>query len=179
MFQLFRRSANRRLIDRLHGEIVAAARDPVLFADYGITDDFEGRFESVTLHAAVILRHLNVLPEPGPSVAQDLADAVVKHFEVALREMGVGDTTVPKRMKKLVEAFLGRSSAYDRALKANGADLAATLSRNVYAGARDATRLAAYVAALDAALAASPLPVLLAEPLPIPRPATVPAKAAA
>jgi cytochrome b pre-mRNA-processing protein 3 len=178
MFQLFRRSANRRLIDKLHGEIVAAARDPVLFTDYGIEDSFEGRFESVTLHAALVLRRLTALAEPGPAVAQDLADAVVRHFEVALREMGVGDTSVPKRMKVLLEAFLGRSAAYDKALTEGGPALAAALSRNVYAGQRDAAQLAAYAQAFDAALQL-PLAGFLEGPLPVPSPAAVIAQAAA
>ncbi len=63
---LFGRASNRRLIERLHGEIVAAARNRVLFTDFGIEDTFEGRFESVVLHAALVLRRLHALPAPGP-----------------------------------------------------------------------------------------------------------------
>jgi cytochrome b pre-mRNA-processing protein 3 len=54
VFRLFRPSANRDLIDRLRGEIVAAARDPVLFTEYGIEDSLQGRFEALTLHAALV-----------------------------------------------------------------------------------------------------------------------------
>jgi cytochrome b pre-mRNA-processing protein 3 len=151
IFGLFRGTANRRLIDRLHGEIVAAARDPALFTQYAIADDLDGRFESVALHAVLVLRRLNRLPPPGPQIAQGLADAVLRHFDVALREMGVGDMSVPKRMKTLAEAFLGRAEAYNRALGEDHAALCATLSRNVYAGRREADRLARYVEALDEA----------------------------
>ncbi len=108
---LFGRASNRRLIERLHGEIVAAARNRVLFTDFGIEDTFEGRFESVVLHAALALRRLHALPAPGPDIAQDLADALFRNFEVALREIGVGDANVPKRMKAMAEAFLGASLA--------------------------------------------------------------------
>ncbi len=153
IFGLFRGTANRRLIDRLHGEIVVAARDPVLFTQYGITDDLDGRFESVALHAALVLRRLNRFPPPGPQIAQDLADSVFRHFDVALREMGVGDLSVPKRMKTLAEAFLGRADAYNRALGEGHAALCAALSRNVYAGRREADRLARYVEALEEAFA--------------------------
>jgi cytochrome b pre-mRNA-processing protein 3 len=167
---LFRRSANRRLIERLHGEIVAAARDPVLFTDYGIEDTFEGRFESVTLHAAFVLRSLNHLPPPGPDMAQDLADAIFGHFDRALREMGVGDTTVPKRMKTLAEAFLGRSAAYDEAVTRGGeAALAASLSRNVYGGRHPAERLGRYAMAIEQALSAAPLEAFTIGPVPFPR----------
>ncbi len=151
IFGLFRGTANRLLIDRLHGEIVAAARDPVLFTHYGVADDLDGRFESVALHAALALRRLNRFASPGPQIAQDLADAVFRHFDVALREMGVGDMSVPKRMKSLAEAFLGRADAYDRALGEGHAALCAALARNVYAGRREADRLARYVEALDEA----------------------------
>jgi len=117
VLRLFRRSANRQLIDRLSGEIVAAARDPVLFTEYGIDDSQEGRFEAVTLHAVLVLRRLNRMDPPAPEIAQDLTDAIFRSFEIALREMGVGDISVPKRMKTIAGAFLGRAAAYDVALR--------------------------------------------------------------
>jgi cytochrome b pre-mRNA-processing protein 3 len=172
--RLFGHPSNRLVIDRLHGEIVAAARDPVLFTEFGIEDTFEGRFESVVLHASLVLRRLRSLPAPGPDVAQDLADALFRHFEVALREIGIGDSSVPKRMKGLAEAFLGRGLAYDEALRGSAADLAAALKRNVYAGRKEGEPLAAYVAALDAALAAAPIEVFIKGPVPFPSPMAVP-----
>jgi cytochrome b pre-mRNA-processing protein 3 len=165
IFGLFRGTANRRLIDRLHGEIVAAARDPALFTAYGIADDIDGRFESLALHAALVLRRLSLLPPPGPEVAQDVADAVFRHFDVAFREMGMGDTSVPKRMKTLAEAFLGRANAYHQALREGHLALCAALSRNVYAGRREADRLARYVEALDAAMADATLAELVEGPV--------------
>ena len=117
VFRLFRRSANLQLIGRLSGEIVAAARDPVLFTEYGIEDSLDGRFEAVTLHAVLVLRRLNRMDPPAPEIAQDLTDAIFRSFEIALREMGVGDIGVPKQMKTIAEAFFGRAGAYDRALR--------------------------------------------------------------
>jgi cytochrome b pre-mRNA-processing protein 3 len=153
IFGLFRGVTNRRAIERMHGEVVAAARAPFLFTQYGIADDMDGRFESLALHAALVLRRLNLLAAPGPEIAQDLADALFRHFDAALREMGVTDIGVPKRMKTLAEAFLGRSNAYHRALGEGHAALCAALSRNVYAGRREAEDLANHVEALDKALA--------------------------
>ncbi|MFZ0559262.1 MAG: ubiquinol-cytochrome C chaperone family protein [Methylovirgula sp.] len=164
-FGLFRGARNRRLIERLHGEIVAAARDPVLFLAYGIGDDVDGRFESLALHAALVLRRLYLLPAPGPEIAQDLADALFRHFDVALREMGVADVSVAKRMRTIAEAFLGRANAYDRALREGHTALCATLSRNVYAGRRDADRLALYAEALDRTLAGATLAELIDGPI--------------
>ncbi len=169
IFGLFRGRGNDRLIERLHAEIVAAARDPVLFTDYGIADDLDGRFESIALHAALVLRRLKQLPPPGPDIAQDLADAIFRHFDIGLREMGVSDTGVPRRMRDLAEAFLGRAGAYNEALVqaegARSAPLAVALSRNVYAGHQDGARLAVYVARLDAALAQMPLAEFLEGPI--------------
>jgi len=170
---LFRGSANRQLVDRLHGEIVAAARDPALFADYGIADTFEGRFEAMTLHATLVLRQLKAMAPPAPDLAQDLADAVFLHFEATLRQMGVGDPSVPKRMKTLAEAFLGRGAAYDEALRAGGPALAAALARNVYAGRADAARLARFVEAARAALAGASFEAFAEGPVPFPTPASI------
>lgn len=170
---LRRRSANRKSIDRLHGEIVAAARHRDLFTDYGIVDSFEGRFEAMALHAVLVLRRLNSMPPPAPEMAQDLADTVFRHFEHALRETGVGDTSVPKRMKALAEAFLGRGVAYDLALRGGGPELAAALSRNVYADCRDSGRLGRYVEALAAILAEASFDAFTIGPVPFPDPAEI------
>jgi cytochrome b pre-mRNA-processing protein 3 len=164
---------NRQLVDRLHGEIVLAAREPALYTDYAIVDTFEGRFEAMTLHATLVLRQLNCMAPPAPELAQDLVNAVFFHFEGTLREMGVGDPAVPRRMKTLVEAFLGRGVAYDEALRAGGPALAAALSRNVYAGRADGSRLARFVEASCAALAEASFDAFAQGPVPFPKPLSV------
>jgi cytochrome b pre-mRNA-processing protein 3 len=152
MFSLFRRSANWALIDRLSGEIVAAARRPVLFTEYGIEDSVDGRFEALALHAALVIRRLNSLPPPGPEMAQDLADAIFRSLDAALRERGVGDLSVPRHMTTFAAAFLGRAAAYNEALKGDLQGLSAALLCNVYAGHGNADRLARYVRAAVEAL---------------------------
>ncbi|WP_237477708.1 ubiquinol-cytochrome C chaperone family protein [Lichenibacterium dinghuense] len=172
-----RPSRNRVTLDRLHGEIVGAVRRPAFYLDYGVPDTFEGRFELLALHAGLVLRRFNAAEAPGPAVAQDLVDTVFAHLEADLREAGVGDITVPKRMKKLCEAFLGRSAAYDAGLRAGAEALAAAVGRNVYAGrggTEAAARMARYAAAAAEALAATPLDGCLAGPLPFPDPSAVP-----
>ena len=147
VFGLFRRSANEAVIERLYASVVAASRRQTLYVDFAVPDTFEGRFESLTLHAALVLRRLKACPPPGSDMAQHLVDTLFKHLDRTLREMGVGDTTVPKRMKALAEAFLGRSSAYQDALAAGGDALAVALERNIYGGRQDGRRLARYVEA--------------------------------
>jgi cytochrome b pre-mRNA-processing protein 3 len=173
VLRLFGRFANRQLIDRLSGEIVAAARDPVLFTDYGIEDSLEGRFEAVTLHAVLVLRRLNRMDPPAPELAQDLTDAIFRSFEIALREMGVGDISVPKRMKTIAGAFSGRAAAYDIALRRGTPALKASLARNVYDGGKNPDRLARYVETANEALAEASLEAFTQGPVPFPEPAAV------
>lgn len=173
-----RSSPNRALIARLCTESVAAVRRPAFYLDYGVPDTFEGRFELLALHAGLVLRRFNRAEAPGPAVAQELVDGVFANLEADLREAGVGDVTVPKRMKTLAEAFLGRSAAYDAALRRCDDTLTAVVSRNVYAGRLDpagaqAARMTRYVELTAERLDASPLAECLAGPLPFPDPLSV------
>jgi cytochrome b pre-mRNA-processing protein 3 len=174
MFRLFRRSANRELIDRLSGEIVAASRHSALYADYGIEDSLEGRFEALALHAALVLRRLNQMAPPAPEIAQELTDALFRSFDAALREAGIGDISVPRHMKALARAFLGRAGAYDRALRGAAPELEAALLRNVYEGRGNPARLARFVKAANDALAGAPLDALIGGKIPFPDPSAIP-----
>ena len=147
---LTRKRANRAMIDALYGALVERARDPVLFTDFHIADSFEGRFDALTLFAVLTTRRLKAMPAPAPDLAQDLIDHVFAQFDRALREMGVGDITVPKRMKTMASAFLGRASAYDQALQSgDDAALADALFRNVYASDETKRDVAAKLASLS------------------------------
>ncbi len=175
IFNLFRRKANEQLLDSLHDAVMSQARQPVLYSEYGVPDTVEGRYEMVALHGALAVRRLAGLPDPGPEIAQELTDTIFRHFDVALREMGVGDTTVPKRMKKLASGYLGRSKSYLSALAPDAPEpLAAALARNVFgagepgapAAGGDATRLAAYVETLAALLDQTDLETFLQGEIP-------------
>ncbi len=165
--------ANQQVIDRLHDDIVAAARRPTFYVDYGIDDTFEGRFELMTVLSGLVLRRLNAAEEPGPAVAQDLVDTIFRRLDPGLRELGVGDLAVPKRMKSLAQAFTGRCAAYDAGLGAGPELLGAALGRNVYGGRRPAERLTRYAETLADRLAGLSLDELLTRPLPFPDPEAV------
>lgn len=173
---LLQRSPNRELIDRLSGEIVAAARQPALFAGYGIEDSVEGRFEALTLHAFLVLSRLKQMPPPAPAIAQDLTDSLFRGFDAAMRENGVGDMSVPKHMKTLAAAFSGRAAAYERALQNGTVSLAAALSRNVYGGRGESdkiARLARYVEAARLAMAGASLGSLISGERPFLDPSSI------
>jgi cytochrome b pre-mRNA-processing protein 3 len=131
--KLLHSRANRRLIEELHERLVSAARQPALFLPpYAVPDTVEDRFDLLVLIAVFLLRRLEALPDPGPEVAQELVNTTFEHLDASLREMGVGDLAVPKRMKKLAEAFGGRSAAYRDAVDQDGSALAVAIARNIY-----------------------------------------------
>lgn len=161
---LFRKDRRREAVETLYQQTAAASRQPFLYANLGIPDTVEGRFEAVTLHVTLVLRRLGQLPSPADQVAQDLVDCFFRHLDASLRELAVGDLAVPKRMQALGEAFNGRSRAYRQALDAaEGGALAAVLARNVIATAEPAHGLASYVLGSEAELAGLTLDGLLKE----------------
>jgi len=154
MFSFLRKSTpSQRSIEAIYGMIVAQARQPAFYAAFNVRDTVDGRFDMVLLHLWMVLRMLRQDPV-GEEPAQKLFDRFCTDMDDNLREMGVGDLTVPKRMQKFGEAFYGRSAAYDAALGAGHAELAAALNRNIFneADAANADRLASYVTATLAQL---------------------------
>lgn len=162
IFSLFRKDPRRTTIATLYKRIASASRVPGLYAALGIPDTLEGRFEALSLHMILALRALRGLPHPADEVAKDLTDAFFRDMDASLREMGVGDTVVPKRMKKIAESFYGRAHAYDAPL--NSADeggLAIALGRNAYGSEAPATALARYALAADQGFKTVDLDMLL------------------
>lgn len=148
MFSFLKKAApSQRTIDAIYGMIVAQARQPGFYAGFHVPDTVDGRFDMVLLHLWMVLRMLRQGPA-GEEPAQKLFDRFCTDMDDNLREMGVGDLTVPKRMQKFGEAFYGRTAAYDAALGAGHEALAAALNRNIFneANPAGAERLAAYVA---------------------------------
>jgi len=159
---LFRKNPRREAIETLYQRVAAASREPFLYLDLGVPDTVEGRFEAVTLHVILVLRRLQRLPSPADEVAQELVDCFFRHLDASLRELAVGDIAVPKRMKKLGEAFKGRSLAYRRGLdKSDDGELASTLARNVLGLSEPAPSLARYARSSEAELAGLSLDDLL------------------
>ncbi len=162
IFSLFRRDPRRTTIATLYKRVATASRDPGLYASLGIPDTLEGRFEALSLHMILTLRALRGLPAPADEVAKDLTDAFFRDMDASLREMGVGDTVVPKRMKKIAESFYGRAHAYDGPLNdSDEGGLAAALGRNAYGREAPATPLARYALAADQGFRAADLEALL------------------
>jgi cytochrome b pre-mRNA-processing protein 3 len=150
---------------RLYASAAAQARSPGLYADLGAPDTVEGRFELYSLHVALLLRRLKGQGPQAAETAQGLFDAYVQALDEALREMGVGDLSMGKKMRKLGEAFYGRVRNYDEAFTAlpDTGPLAAMIGRTVLideTGA-DPGPLTDYALAVMARLDAEPLEALM------------------
>jgi cytochrome b pre-mRNA-processing protein 3 len=144
----------RGTIEAIYGMIVAQAREPLFYAGLGVPDTVNGRLDMVLLHLWMVLRRLRPVAG-GAALSQALFDHFCADMDANLREMGVGDLTVPKRMQKFGEAFYGRVAAYDLALDAGTEELAQALCKNILdgRGIEQARQLAAYAGAVIAALA--------------------------
>jgi cytochrome b pre-mRNA-processing protein 3 len=147
-FNHFRKSrlAPRGTIETIYGMIVTQARAPSFYRDLGVPDTVNGRFDLLLLHLWMVLRHLRAVAD-GTELSQALFDRFCEDMDANLREMGVGDLAVPKKMQAFGEAFYGRAAAYDMAMSDGAEPLAEAIRRNVLGGGsiENARRLATYV----------------------------------
>lgn len=164
--RLFRAKPAQTAGRALYALAVAPSRDARLYVDLEAPDTVEGRFEIYTLHVMLLLDRLRGQGAAATEVSQALFDEYLKALDHGLRELGVGDLSVGRKMRKLGEAFYGRGKSYDAAFAAlpDEAPLEALLTRTVYAEKATAKvdALAAYVVAQRASLADQPLDRLLA-----------------
>src|SRR5579859_5756131 len=158
--QFLRRGRQRgRIASVLYGAIVTQARMPVFYARLGVRDSVEGRFELLILHLALVLRRLRDADEAAKDLGQEVFDQFCAEMDRSLREMGVGDLSVPKRMKRLAEAYYGRAAAYGAALDAGDREMLAEVVRRDLLGgsARPADAIVAYLFETEAILRSTPL----------------------
>jgi len=146
MLSRLRRTRTRRaLAERLLSDIVARARAPVFYKEFGVSDTIDGRFDLTALHAWMVLERLGELGSRG--LQQSLTDVLFTSFDEGLRELGAGDIGIGRRMKKMADAFYGRCHAYRAA--GDRTELSDAILRNVFRGdgerSREARALAEYV----------------------------------
>lgn len=180
ILNLFRRTPRDETIAALYGAIVAQARAPAFYRLYGIGDTANGRLEMIILHTILVLFRLEKEGGTVRPLGQRLFDHFCSDMDANLREMGVGDMAVPRKMKGIAEGFYGRKRAYEAALAVPGLDqLAAALARNVHAGTAAehlrAERLAAYVREASRKLATIDGAALLRGQAEFPNPEAIPA----
>jgi cytochrome b pre-mRNA-processing protein 3 len=156
-------------VEAVYNAIVAQSRHPRFYAKWGVPDTVTGRFDMISLHMGLVLRRLRGHGRRTDKFAQDLFDLFFLDMDRSLREMGVGDTTVPKRVEKMGSLFYGMLGKLTEALDAGESEtLRAAIARNIYEGGKHdgATRLAAYVEERALELAAHDVGLILNGKLP-------------
>lgn len=136
----------------IYNGIVAQSRRPIYYSDWAIPDSVTGRFDMISVHLCLVFRRLRPATGAGNPFAQDLFDLFFKDMDLSLREMGVNDVSIPKRIQKMGNVFYGLLSKMTEAIDANDPKgLSEILDRNLYEGEKEpsAKVLAAYI--LDSA----------------------------
>ncbi|MEX0693170.1 MAG: ubiquinol-cytochrome C chaperone family protein [Rhodospirillales bacterium] len=154
---LFRAKPGVEIARTLYSETILAARRPRFFTDCGVPDTPEGRFEMLALSAFLVLNRLKTIPQSN-DLSQAYFDVMFDDIDSNLRELGVGDISVGKKVKKLAQSFYGRIKAYETGLDDPGnGKLMDALERNLLRGTgadQDTIRaMCAYVRAEQAFLA--------------------------
>ncbi|WP_029087025.1 ubiquinol-cytochrome C chaperone family protein [Brevundimonas aveniformis] len=132
--RLFRPRQARIAGETLYAGLVDQARRPALYRDLGVADRIDARFELYVLHLSLLLARLKGEGEAGAEIGQAVFDTFVGALDDALRELGVGDLSVAKKMRKLGEAVYGRILGYQKAVEAQDREaLSGLLARAVFA----------------------------------------------
>jgi len=175
--RFFNPTASAKIAREIYLLIVAKARQPYFYAELGVPDTVDGRFDMITLHAILVIDFITKGGKAGKTLSQQIFDEMFADMDRSLREMGAGDLSVGKKVRKMAEVCYGRAKAYREALAQDDLDgLTAALARNVYGGEgapENARRLARYALAAAKSLSASPLRDIHADALQFPDPQTV------
>jgi len=161
LFDVFRDGRHEESARRLYAALVRQARQPGFYTVCGVPDTVDGRFDMILLHAFLLLRRLKREHARSRDLGQAVFDLMFADMDENLREMGVGDLAVGKRIKGMAQAFYGRIAAYEAGLAAADESLDLALRRNLYRKAAPADAAVAlvvdYLRREAAALDAEPL----------------------
>jgi cytochrome b pre-mRNA-processing protein 3 len=159
VFGFFRQKKhNRIIVERQYAALTSTARTPVFYAELGVPDTVMGRFEMLSAMLILYFRRTRASATSGQEIAQEIIDAFFEDVDHSIRELGVGDVGVPKRMKKFAGMFYGRLESYAAALDGGDREaLAGALRRNIHPqageGAPSMEGLAAYLFTAEKAMA--------------------------
>jgi cytochrome b pre-mRNA-processing protein 3 len=159
IFSLFgKKNRNGAIVNRQYTALTSAARVPFFYSDLDVPDTVMGRFEMLSIVMILFFRRTAGSGVSGQELAQEIVDAFFQDIDHSIRELGIGDQGVPKRMKKLAGMFYGRLESYAAALEAKDRHgLAGALKRNIHPQKDDAPQmsgLADWMIAAEAGLAA-------------------------
>ena len=164
-----------RTAGNIYVPIVASARQETFYAAWGVPDTREGRFEMVALHVALVMLRLGRLEPEGAGLSQAVAETFIADMDDNMREIGIGDLTVPKKVKRAAAALYDRHRDYGKALASDDEQALQRAIRDAISGGMadvhvDATQLANYTARLSGGLAVTSDADCRAGKLPLPWP---------
>ncbi len=161
---LSERARLRQSATELYGSIVAQARDPVPYHALAVPDTAEVRLEMLLLHLSLVLLRLAEDGAATDRFSRALTETFVSDMDACMREMGIGDLAVPRKVKKAVAALYDRMRGYREALAGHGEPLRGLIAANIFAdpSAEGAGRLAAYAREVRSVLSRQPSDDLLA-----------------
>jgi cytochrome b pre-mRNA-processing protein 3 len=163
------RAARRRTAAEVYDAILRQARQPAPFLRHQVPDSFDGRFDALCVHVFLVVRRLAREGKPGAELARDIYDAMFADMDRTLREMGVGDLGVGRRVQQMAEAVMGRAKAYGDAMDAPDPNaLENALRRNLFGtveepAAGSISAVAAYMRSCEIGLGAQNIADLVAK----------------
>ncbi len=176
---LNRKSDTTRIAGKIYGSIVASARQPTFYASWGVPDTREGRFEMLALHVALVMHRLGRAGASGADLGRSLGEVFMTDMDDNMREIGISDLTVPKKVKRAAAALYDRHRDYGAALgsatpSTEGLKTAIEAAFGPVvgsvAGALDSSAIAHYMERLHGGLAVTSDADCLAGTLPLPWP---------
>ena len=165
ILSLFRKNTATEPVYAIYSAIVAQSRQPVFYADWLVPDTVTGRFDMISLHMALLFRRLRAEQGGQKAFSQAVFDLFFKDMDRSLREMGVTDIGIPKKIQKMGNIFFGLLAAMNEAMdRRDSAALAAVLARNIFdeGDGGHVQSLAAYMLAQDDVLAAQSADAIMA-----------------
>lgn len=171
-FKAARRQAD--VSNTLYLACVEQARAPVFFTNFGVPDTVDGRFDLIILHTMLLIRRLRRQGKEAAKLSQATLNHMFSDMDRNLREMGVGDLSVGKQVKKMAKAFYGRAEVWEEAMDKDGDTLPNALIETLFRAVNEPgdgpVNLAAYVTAADSGLRNLPDEQVLAGNLEFPSP---------
>ena len=133
ILKLFRKSPTTEAVSAVYRAIVAQSRQPVFYAEWGVPDTVTGRFDMISLHLALLFRRLRREKRGGVAFSQSVFDLFFKDMDRSLRELGVTDLGVPKKIQKMSTAFFGLMTSLNEAMdRDDRPGVEAVLERNLF-----------------------------------------------
>ncbi len=122
----------RDALQPLYLQLVARARQPHWYIEGEVPDSVDGRFDVLaTVLTLVLLRLESEREHAGASAL--VTEIFVDDMDAQMREFGMGDIVVGKRVGKLMGALGGRLGSLRTELNAEG-ELDGFIQRNLYRG---------------------------------------------